>query len=75
MLLLLASLAHAKTEWTCFVVDRLPDVEAAARWRGARKMTESMNLVAPNAPAGSTVAVGLPTFFSWTTTPVVYVKK
>lgn len=75
MLLLLVSVAHAKSEWTCYVVDRLPNLEVAARWKGARKMTESMNLVAPNAPAGSTVAVGLPTFFSWTTTPVVCVKK
>lgn len=56
----LVATAHAEgaTSWTCYVTDRLPDAASASDWKGAKKLTEGLNAVAPNPEAGEILATG-----------------
>lgn len=49
--------AQAKGKWGCYVADRLPDVSDAADWDGASNIRKGMEQIAPNAPAGTMIAV------------------
>jgi hypothetical protein len=53
--------------WQCYVQDRLPDWKAAEEWKGARAMTETLNVLAPDTASGTlqmiylnTSAAGMP---------------
>lgn len=53
--------AHADAGgWQCYVVDRFPDMKAAAEWKGAVNYTTAMNQVAPNSPAGTVLMATYP---------------
>ena len=41
------------SSWQCYVVDRFPDTQAAADWRGAKNYTTALNTIAPNAATGT----------------------
>ena len=57
----LVSEAHADPgAWQCYVVDRFPDMQAAAGWKGAVKYTEALNLVAAGAPTGTILTTEYP---------------
>jgi hypothetical protein len=56
--------------WRCFVIDRFPDVQDAADWKGARNMTDGMNQVATNAAAGTVISA----YWNSGTSSVVCVK-
>jgi len=43
--------------WDCFVVDRLPDVQAARSWGPAADITNGLNRAAPDAAKGTMLAV------------------
>ena len=44
--------------WSCYVMDRMPDVVSASEWRHARSYAEGLNAAAPHAASGTVV----PTF-------------
>jgi hypothetical protein len=43
--------------WDCFVVDRLPDLNAARSWKGAAGITAGLNEAAPGVVAGTMISV------------------
>ncbi len=47
--------------WQCYVVDRMPDMKAAAEWKGAVNYTTGLNQVAAGAPAGTVLNANYPT--------------
>jgi len=47
--------------WTCYVVDRLPDVKDASDWKGAEATSKGLNATAPHAPSGTVLSVNYPT--------------
>lgn len=47
--------------WGCFVVDRLPDVQEAMDWKGAKNAAEGLNKVAATSPSGTILTVQYPT--------------
>jgi hypothetical protein len=57
--------------WRCYVIDRFPDVQDAADWSGAAKVTQGMNQVAPATPAGTVITA----YWSSGTSSVVCVKN
>ena len=38
--------------WACYVVDKFPNLEKAAEWRGAIDYADALSRLAPNAPEG-----------------------
>ena len=47
--------------WQCYVVDRMPDMKAAAEWKGAVNYATGLNEVASSAPAGTILNGTYPT--------------
>ena len=47
--------------WQCYVVDRMPDMKAAAEWKGAVNYATGLNEVAGSAPAGTILNGTYPT--------------
>lgn len=46
--------------WGCFVVDRLPDVQEAMDWKGAKAAADGLNKVAASSPSGTILTVQYP---------------
>ncbi len=46
-------------QWTCYVADRFPDMNEAAEWKGSKKITDGLNQVASDAPAGELLVLEL----------------
>jgi hypothetical protein len=46
--------------WQCYVVDRFPDMKAAAEWKGAVNYTTALNQVAPATTAGTVMMATYP---------------
>lgn len=46
--------------WQCYVVDRMPDMKAAAEWRGAINYATGLNEVAAGAPTGTIITTTYP---------------
>ena len=46
--------------WTCYVVDRFPDMDDAANWKGSVKITDGLNKVASHVPSGEMLVLELP---------------
>jgi hypothetical protein len=44
-------------KWDCFVVDRLPGLDAARSWEGAANIKEGFDRAAPNTATGTMIAV------------------
>ena len=47
--------------WQCYVVDRMPDMKAAAEWKGAVAYTTGLNEVASGSPVGTVINANYPT--------------
>ena len=43
--------------WGCYVVDRFPDVKAAAEWSGSVNVKQGLDQVAPNAAPGTILTI------------------
>lgn len=56
-------MAHAGSGggWQCYVVDRMPDMKAAAEWKGAVNYATGLNEVAAGSPAGTILNGTYPT--------------
>ena len=53
--------------WSCYVVDRMPDMKEAGSWKGATKVAEGLNQAAPSAAAGTVLSVSYPTASNFAT--------
>lgn len=51
------SWAVPQSYWGCYVVDRFPDVQAAADWPEAREITTGLNKVAAHVATGTILAL------------------
>ena len=49
--------AETRSSWSCYVVDRFPDVRDAAEWSGAQDIRKGMDQVAPAVAAGTIVTL------------------
>jgi len=53
--------AKAGGGWSCYVVDRFPDMKAAAEWKGAVQAAEGLNTIAAGTAAGTLLSLNYPT--------------
>jgi hypothetical protein len=51
------SWAQPQGHWSCYVVDRFPDVQEAADWDGAANITKGLNKVATQVAPGTILAL------------------
>jgi hypothetical protein len=59
------SRAEHQGGWTCYVADRFPDMEDAAKWKGSIKVAEGLNQVAAHVPSGQILVLELPVTKGW----------
>jgi|GEM_PF-1781471 len=57
--------AEAGGGWACYVTDRFPDMDKAAEWKGAVKMTEGLDQVAAHVASGTAMVLELPVVKGW----------
>ena len=64
--------------WICYVADRFPNAQKASEWKGARRATEAMNAIAPNAASNTIITYNHPMAIgmgSQVAAPMICVKQ